>query len=151
MIHFISALFTLTSPSSFLILLICFLSLFFLMCLANSLSISSRISFQFYKSLLLFTFFFSFISALIFIIFFSSAIFGAFVLLFTSVLRVNLGLMFFLFLEVKLYCYKFSSQICCCFISQVLSHCVFIIICSEFFDFPFDLFSNLFIIQKCVV
>ena len=60
--------------------------------------------------------------------------------------------MFFLFLEVRLYCYKLPSQNCFCCIPQVLGHCAFVFICLQIgFCFLFDFFSDFLVTQKCII
>ena len=101
---------------------------------------------QLLVSLIFAVFFFvsiSFVSAWIFMTSFLLLTLG-FVLFSLVVLGIRLGcLRFLLFPEVRLYCYKLSSQNFCG--PQVLDHHVFILICLQvIFDFLFDLFSDLY-------
>ena len=66
--------------------------------------------------------------------------------------KVRLSLMFFLFLEVGLYCNKLPSQNYFCCILQVLSCRFLIVICFQnIFYFPFNFFSYLLVIWKYIV
>ena len=67
--------------------------------------------------------------------------------------RVRLFIwLFFLFLEVCLYCYELSSKHCFYSVPQVLGCCVFIFIhFYAYFDFFFYFFCDLLVIQKRVV
>ena len=107
----ISAVSVVTSPFSFLILLISVLSLLFLMSVAKGLSI--LFIFSNYQLLVLLIFaigflvFISFISALIFMISFPLLTLGFVCSSFSTSIRCKVRLLylrFFLFLEVGLYC-----------------------------------------------
>ena len=125
--------------------------LFSLMSLAKGLSILFIFSKNQRLVLLIFTFvsFFSIYFCSDLYDFFPSTNFGfLFVLLFPVVLGVKLGCLFNVFLEVGLYCYKLPS------LEQLLVHPIgFNSLCfhlsfvsRNFFYFPFDFFSNLFVI-----
>ena len=137
-----------TFLSSFLILLIWALSQLFLMSLAKGLSIL----FTFSKNQLLvsltfsiiFFVYISFTSALIFMISLLLLTLD-FVCSFSNCFRYKGQVMlfrwfnrFFLFPEVRLYCYKLPSLNCLCCVPQILDHCVFIFMSQGIF-FPFPL------------
>ena len=92
----------------------------------------------------------SFISALIFMISFRLLTFWVLFVLIPLIaldIRDRLcclgGLRFFLFPEVRLYCYKLPSLNCLCYVPQILDHCVFIFMSlGIFFPFLFDIFSD---------
>jgi len=96
---------------------------------------------------------FSFISALIFMIYLLLLTLGFFISSFSSCSRCRARLfIFLLFLEVRLYCYEPSPLHCFYLILWTLGCCVFIFISFyEYFDFFFDFFCDLLVIQKCVV
>ena len=128
MILCISIVSIVTSPFSFLILLIWIL-FFFLMSLTKHLSIL----FIFSKNQLLVSLIFavvfcisiSFISAMIFMISFLLLTLGFVCFLSLVALGVRIGcLKFFLFLEVGLYWYKLRLQNCFCCIPQILTSLV---------------------------
>ena len=104
-----------TSPFSFLILLIWFFSVFFLMSLPKGLSIFSLLketAFSFINLYYCFFHFFLFISAQIFMISFLLLILEFFCSSFSSCFRCKVRLSiwcFFWFVEVGLYCYKLPS------------------------------------------
>ena len=142
MILCISVLSVVISPFSFLILLIWFFSLWFLMSLANGLSILFILSKNQLLALLIFAVvsfvYFAFISALIFKISFLLLTLGFFISSFLVALGVELGYLFDFFLvswgmPVLLWTFPLALIYS---VPQVLAHCVFIFIhFYAYFDF----------------
>ena len=136
MILCISAVSVVTSPFSFLILVIWVFSLFFSVSLANGLSILFIFSKNQLLVLLIFAIFsfvsFSFISDMIFMISFLLLTVAFFYSSFSNCFRCKVRLFIWdvsCFLEVGLYCYKLSSENCFCCVLWVLGHRAFIVIC----------------------
>ena len=147
MILCISVLSVVTSPFSFLILLIWFFSLFFLMSLANGFSILFIVSKNQLLALLILAMVsyvsFAFISALSFIIPYLLLILGCFISSFSSCFRYR----------VRLFIWFLS-----CFLRYALLNPIgFGLLCFHFhsfyayFDFFFYFICDLLVIQNCVV
>ena len=156
MILCISVLSVVISPFSFLILLIWFFSLCFLMSLANGLSILFILSKNQLLALLIFAMVsFAFISALIFKIYFLLLSLGFSISSFSNCFRCRVGLFIWVFSYFLRYaCIAMTFPLSTAFI---LSHRFWVIVFSfsfhfyAYFDFFFDFYCGLLVIQQCVV
>ena len=152
MILCISVLSVVISPFSFQILLIWFFSLFFLMRLANGLSILFIFSKNQLLALLILAMVsfvsFAFISALIFMISFLILTLECFISSFSSCFRCRVRLFVWLFSCFLRYaCIAMNFPLSIAF---TVSHRFWVVVFS-FFNFFFDFFCDLLVIPKHVV